>query len=388
MMVLLPVRGRLGDSSRQLLRSRARGSFSWARHPIGWIVLVGAATALGGCAGAGAGGRVASVDGHAITAATFRHWLGIIDAESGDTASDLPEPPHYLGCVRHLLSSAPKSKPKPTTAALQSSCASRYRALREATLGFLIPAQWLLAEAPRLGVAISDAEVKKELVKAERGRFPHTAEFERFLASSRYTVSDLLLRMKLNLLSAALERKVVKGHSKVTDADVEKYYNENKARFAKPETRAVYIILTKTERAARRARSEIQSGERFSSVAKKVSIDAASRSSGGLRREMVKGEDDKKLDQAIFSAKPNVLSGPIETSRGYYLFSVKSVSPGSESPLSKVTSQIKAQLAASRESQALSSFIKAFRARWIEKTDCSSGYVVIECRGYKGSRRG
>ncbi len=74
---------------------------------------------------------------------------------------------------------------------------------------------------------MSDAEVKKQFEKIKSQQFPKAAEFEKFLKSSGQTVSDLLLRVKLNMLSSKIQQKIVKEKSKVTHSQVEKYYKEN-----------------------------------------------------------------------------------------------------------------------------------------------------------------
>ncbi len=78
-------------------------------------------------------------------------------------------------------------------------------------LGFLISSEWVIGEAANLGVKVSDAEVKKEFEKIKNEQFPKAAEFEKFLASSGQTVSDLLLRVKLNMLSSKIQQKIAKG---------------------------------------------------------------------------------------------------------------------------------------------------------------------------------
>ena len=349
-----------------------------------WAALLAAVTMLGGCGAGGSG--VASVDGHPIALATFRHWLTIVAAEAGEGLSGLPEPPRYAGCIRRARSEGAKGVTKPSASALRANCASRYRTLTRATLGFLIPAEWLLAEARDLGISVPDARVKREFVAFERRRFPRRAEFETFRATSGYTVSDLLLRVKLDLLSAAIRRRVVDEHSTVSDAQVERYYRENQARFGTPEKRAVFVVLTKTERAAKLARHEIESGTSFSTVARKVSIDPSGKADGGLIPAVVRGQYPKALDDVIFSARANVLEGPVKTSFGYYLLSVKSVTRASVPSLSKVKNQAKSELAFEDESQALNSFIKAFRTRWTRATNCDGGYVVMQCSEYRGSR--
>ncbi len=56
------------------------------------------------------------------------------------------------------------------------------------------------------------------------------------------------------------------------------------------------IILTKTEAAAKSAKSEVESGKSFSSVAKKVSIDPTSKAKGGQLGEVIKGAEEKSLE--------------------------------------------------------------------------------------------
>jgi foldase protein PrsA len=253
-------------------------------------------------------------------------------------------------------------------------------------MGFLISSEWVLGEAEALKVKMSDKEVHQQFEKIKNQQFPKASEFERFLSSSGQTVSDLLLRVKLNQLSQKIQSAIVKKHKNVTEAEAQKYYNENKSRFGVPEKRAVYIILTKTEAEAKTAKKEVESGKSFASVAKKRSIDPTSKTNGGLLPEVIKGEEEKSLDTAIFSAKTGVLSGPVKTSFGYYVFQVKSVKAGSQQSYSQVKKTVRAQLASSNESKALSKFVKEFKKKWVAKTDCRTGFVVTNCKQYKAPK--
>ena len=102
--------------------------------------------------------------------------------------------------------------------------------------------------------------------------------------------------MKLNLLSSKIQQKVAKAKHTLTQAEIEKYYNENKSHFGTPEKRTIAIILTKTEAQALQAKKEIESGKSFASVAKSTSIDPTSKSNGGLIVGVVKGQEEKALD--------------------------------------------------------------------------------------------
>jgi foldase protein PrsA len=338
------------------------------------------------------GDAVVQVSGTAITKTAFEHWMKVASAASATGTTEkpvIPEPPNYTACIAHLAATTAKpakGQKAPSTAQLKSECETEYKSLQSEVLGFLISSQWVLGEASALGVKLTDAEVKKEFAKIKSEEFPKAAEFEKFLATSGQTVSDLLLRVKLNLLSQKIEKKIIKEKSKVTQAQVEKYYNENKSKYGTPEKRNVQVILTKTEAQAAKAKKEVESGKSFASVAKATSIDPTSKANGGLLKEVVKGEEEQALSTAIFSTAKNVLSGPVKTPFGYYVFEVLSVTPGTQQPLSKVKATVKQQLISTGEQSALTKFTKDFKTKWKSKTECRSGYLVQDCKSYKAPK--
>jgi foldase protein PrsA len=337
------------------------------------------------------GDAVVSVDGKSITKATYNHWWGVAAASSASTPggkSAVPVPPKFTGCIAAAKAAAKPAKGQtpPTEAALKSQCERQYKALRQEVLGFLISSNWVIGEAKSLGVKLSDAEVKKQFEKIKSQQFPKAAEFEKFLKTSGQSVSDLLLRVKLNLLSQKIQQKVIKQKSKVTQADIAKYYKENPKRFSVPEKRDLLIILTKTEAQAKKAKQEVESGKSFQSVAKRVSIDPTSKANGGKLTGVVKGQEEKQLDAAVFSAKKNVLSGPVKTPFGYYVFEVQAITPGSQQSLKQAEPSIKSQLTATKQQTALSKFVKEFKKKWMSKTDCRAEYVMTDCKQYKAPK--
>jgi foldase protein PrsA len=332
---------------------------------------------------------VVQVDGSPISKTTFNHWMGVAatsTAATGGTKVVVPEPPNYATCIAHLAATA-TTKPAPTHAQLKKQCETQYKSLLSEVLGFLVSSKWVIGEANSMGIKLSDAEVKKQFETIKNQQFPKAEEFEKFLASSGQTVSDLLLRVKLNLLSSKIQQKVIKAKATPTHAEIQKYYNENKSRFGTPEKRNLELILTKDEASAAKAKKEVESGKSFASVAKAVSIDPVSKASGGQLKEVVKGQEEKALDEAIFAAKPNVLTGPVKTPFGYYVFQVTSSTPGSQQSLSQVESTIKQQLAATHQQQALSKFVKEFKNKWKAKTECRSEFVVPDCKQYKAPKK-
>jgi foldase protein PrsA len=354
-----------------------------------------ASLGLAACGSSGIpGDAVVQVGSTPITKATFEHWLGVAASSSAQTAAGtsapkpvVPDPPAFTACIAHLQATAAKpakgAKP-PTAAQYKAQCEQEYTALKQQVLGFLISANWVIGEASSQGVSVSDKEVEKKFTELKDQQFPKEADFQKFLASTGQTVSDLLLRVKLNLLSQKIQQKVTKeGGKSVTQAQIEKYYNENKARFGQPERRDIELILTKTQAQAEAAKKEIEGGKSFESVAKSKSIDPASKTNGGKLPGVVKGQEQKALDAAIFSAKTNVLSGPVKTPFGYYIFEVTAVHAPSQQPLSKVKESIKQQLAATQQQTALTKFVSNFKKKWEGQTECRKEYMVQDCKGYK-----
>ena len=152
--------------------------------------------------------------------------------------------------------------------------------------------------------------------------------------------------MKLNLLSSKIQQKVAKEKGTVSQAEIAKYYKEHSSQFGTPEKRDVRIVLTKTEAQAMQAKKEIESGKSFASVAKSKSIDPTSKANGGELKGVVKGQEEKALDEAIFSAKKGVLGGPVKTPFGYYIYEVTGTTAGSSQTLAQSQASIKQQLTA------------------------------------------
>jgi foldase protein PrsA len=345
---------------------------------------------LTACGGGGIpGNAVAQVNGTPITTTTFKHWIKVaaVSTASGPLTKHpvAPEPPDYTACIAHLKEIAEKPA---TQATLKKDCETQYKSFSQEVLGFLISSSWVLGEAKSLGIKLSDKEVKKQFQTIKNQQFPKAAEFEKFLATSGQSVSDLLLRVKLNMLSSKIQAKIIKSKSTVTPAQISKYYNENSSRYNVPEKRNVMVVLTKTEAQAKSAKKEIESGKSFANVAKRVSADPISKNNGGMLTEVVKGQQEATLDAAIFAAKPNTLTGPLKTPYGYYILELKSATPASHQSLAQAQASIKGQLTAQQEQKALGDFVKQFKNKWKAKSDCRAAYVVVDCKQYKAPKTG
>jgi foldase protein PrsA len=141
------------------------------------------------------------------------------------------------------------------------------------------------------------------------------------------------------------------------------------------------VVLTKNKAKAEEARSAIEGGDSFSAVAKRFSIDQASKAQGGKLPGVAKGQQEKALDEAVFASAKDKLSGPIKTQFGYYVFDVTKVTPASQQSLQQAQGTIKQLLISQKQQKSIESFAKKFQEKWKEKTECRKGYVAQSCKG-------
>jgi foldase protein PrsA len=357
--------------------------------PLGAVFALTSALALSACGDSGVpGNAVVKIGGDSIKTSAFDHWITVAatsqQQQTGQTGkAKVPVPPDFKECVAQKQATAPKpakGQPKPTPATLKAQCKTEYESLRDQVLQFLISAAWIQGEAADKGVKVSDKEVKKQFDQQRQQSFPKDKDYLNFLKASGYQQEDLLYRIKVQELSNRLRTNILKGKDKVTDKQIADYYNKNKSRFAQPEKRDLRIVLTKTEAKANEAKKALDAGQSWKSVAGKYSIDQASQDNGGLLPGVAKGQQEKSLDDATFKAEKGKISGPVKTQFGYYVFEVTKVTPGSQQSLSDSKETIKQLLASQQQQKALDAFVKDFRKKWKDRTDCRKGYVTQDCK--------
>src|SRR3954447_18002444 len=353
---------------------------------------VAMAVALTACGGDSIpGDAVAKVGGTSITKDQFAHWMKIAaissaggsEPDQAGASTQIPDAPNFTRCIAEKKKSAPapaKGQPKPTDAQFKAQCSQQYEGLKQQVLQFLISSAWIQGEAKDQGVTVTDKDVETQFEKTKKQSFPKEADFQKFLKTSGMSLEDIKFRVKLDALSNKLRAKITKGKDAVSAKQISDYYNKNKSRFAQPERRDLRIVLTKTAAKAKVAEQALASGQSWNSVAKKYSIDQASKNQGGKLLAVAKGQQEKALDDAVFAAPKGKLSGPIKTQFGYYVFDVTKVTPASQQALKDATATIKQLLASQNQQKALDAFVKDFRDKWKGKTDCRKSYVTQDCK--------
>jgi foldase protein PrsA len=331
------------------------------------------------------GDSVAVVAGNPITTKAFKHWMFVAAqgqaAQSPGSPVIIPDPPNYTQCIATARKEIP-SLAKTPAKTLKTDCSQLFTTLSGQVMDFLIKAYWYQADAHKLGINVTDAQVQKALTAAKKSQFSTDAQFQSFLKTSGQTVQDITYRVRVNQIFQKLSAK---HPTKVTPAAIATYYNSHKSQFGTPETRNLQIILTKTLAQANAAKKAIESGQSWAAVAKKDSIDP-SKSKGGVLSGVTAGQQDSTLSKAAFAAPVNKLIGPVKSQFGYYLIRVTKVKTATQKTLAQSTALIKQTLQSQLTTSAQTTVDNHAKSDWLKKTSCRSIYAMADCNGYKAPK--
>src|SRR4029079_10033712 len=186
--------------------------------------------------------------------------------------AQVPDAPNFTKCVAQKKATAAKpakGTPEATPAQLKAQCQTEYNTLRNQVLEFLIRGNWIEQETKKQNVKVSDKDVQKQIDADVKQALQNPGDFQKFLQRSGLTQADVFYQQRNQLLQQKLTEKVTKAHGTVTDAQIQQYYDKNKAKFSTPERRDLRIVLTKTQAKAEQARKALDSRQSWAGGTKK-----------------------------------------------------------------------------------------------------------------------
>nr|WP_279342569.1 peptidylprolyl isomerase [Geotalea sp. SG265] len=156
-------------------------------------------------------------------------------------------------------------------------------------------------------------------------------------------VADKLAELKNRIVVEAFLKKKVEEQAKISDTEIQDFYNKNKEKFRTGEQVRASHILVKTEPEAQEILKQLKAGGNFEELARKHSIDAAAAKGGDLGW-FGKGSMLPEFEQAVFGLKEGSTSGIVKTKYGYHIIKLTGKRPAGIRPLDEVKEQIKAAI--------------------------------------------
>ncbi len=256
-------------------------------------------------------------------------------------------------------------------------------ALRE-----LIDQSLLVQRAKDMSISV-EPEVIKQLDQIRiENKLASMEALEQAVSASGVNWEDFKNNIRNGLLTKKVISSEVGSHINVPNEEIQKYYDEHKAEFVRPEQVALRSIEVNTagkdateiadlKKKAETALKRIQDGEDFGEIAKRYS-DGATAKQGGYLGQYKRGELSKELEDTVFKMKRNDLTPVLETKQGFLVMQVLEHYDEGEQPLEKVKEDIMNKLYGERMEPALREYLKTLR---------EESYVVIK-PGYQDAAGG
>ena len=252
----------------------------------------------------------------------------------------------------------------------------------------LIDQSLLVQRAKDMGISV-EPEVIKQLDQIRiENKLPSMEALEEAVSKQGINWEDFKNNIRSGLLTKKVIGAEVGSHISIPKDEIQKYYDEHKQEFMRPEQVALRSIEVNTagkdateiadlKKKAETARKRVQDGEDFGEIAKRYS-DGATAKQGGYLGQYKRGELSKELEAAVFKMKRNDLTEVMETKQGFLIIQVLEHYDEGEQSLSKVENEINEKLYGQRMEPALREYLKTLREQ---------SYVVIK-PGYQDAAGG
>jgi len=246
--------------------------------------------------------------------------------------------------------------------------------LQNLTLDRLIDFELLYQASQKEKVNVDENAIKEKL-SAYKKQFSSDAEFQTFLSTNELTEEVMQTQLRRKMAIEGLQQKLYDQFTtgtKVTDEELQQFYDSNKDNIKQPEkVRASHILVaveSTADDAVKKAAMEkikgiqkkLKDGGDFAQLAQESS-DCPSKANGGdldffLRQQMVKPFSD-----AAFSTPVGQTTDIVTTEFGYHLIKVTDKQPEKLLTFDEVKEKISTYLSQQKIDDQFEAYIKGLR---------------------------
>lgn len=254
---------------------------------------------------------------------------------------------------------------------------TQFKALQDQTMKYLVQQSELEQKAKTLGIVVTDKDVQARIKQIKQQYFAgNEAKYQQQLKAQGLTEELLALNLHGQILSEKIYNKIT-GGVKVTDAEIQKYYDSHKSTYAQASSRDVRHILVNNKKLADSIESQLKAGGDFAKLAKKYSKDPGSAAQGG-KLTISKGQTVAPFDKVAFALKTNELSPPVHTTYGWHIIqALSAVKPATQQPLKDVKASISSQLLQTKKTDVINKWVDDVTKEYAKKIGYQTGYVPL-----------
>ena len=246
--------------------------------------------------------------------------------------------------------------------------------LRNALVRSLVEQAQFEIAAEEMDITVTDEELQTRLDELKEQFFEgDEAKYQEELEKQGLTEDQVLKDLRTRMLSEQIFEQIT-SEVKVEDADIQAYYDENKAQFEQPSSREVRHILVKNKAKADEIHAELEAGGDFAKLAKQYSQDPASKDDGG-KFVAQKGATVAPFDKVAFELETGELSEPVKTQFGWHIIeAVGDIEEASTQELSEVEEQISTTLLEEKKNARINEWVAELQARFADLVVYAPGF--------------
>lgn len=250
-----------------------------------------------------------------------------------------------------------------------------YNTLKNQAVQFLVQRTQFELQAEELDVEVTEKQVNDRLAQIKKQYFGGSdKKYQDQLKQQGLTEEQVKRDIRAQLIQEGIFKQVTED-VKITDKEIQEYYDKNKSQFGTPEQRDVRHILVPTKKQADDLYAQLQDGANFAALAKKFSKDPASASQGG-KLTIARGQTVPTFDQTAFLLAKNTISRPVKTQYGYHIIEpLSEIKPAKTTPLNQVKDSIRQQLLQTRRNEAMTKWVEETKKDFEEKTNYQVGFT-------------
>ena len=211
------------------------------------------------------------------------------------------------------------------------------------------------------GQAYNNPEGRKAILQELVAQKLLLLDAQKNLLEAEPAFKEQLKKAKESLLANYALEKVITG-VRITDKEIEDYYNENQDKFVSPATVNASHILVDSEEKAKEIYEKIEKGEMSFEDAAKDYSSCPSKDNGGSLGDFGKGQMVPEFDAAVFEMEVGeVTKEPVQTQFGYHLIRLNSKKEGETMPLDSIKERLGQQLLGQKQQKAYESRINQLK---------------------------
>ena len=230
----------------------------------------------------------------------------------------------------------------------------------------------LLQKGNEINALVSDEALDRKLRKV-KSSFKSDSIFEHELKNRKLTLDQYKKELKIDLLMQQVIDREIEPNIKVSEKDIQSFYEKNKGKFiTEKKVRASVILIkakqgdTKAEKSARQKiesiLEDIKNGSSFSEMATKYSQDSLAPKGGDLGY-FAKNQIFGAFSERAFNMKVNEVSPVFKTGLGLHLLKLTDLKEGKMMPLDKTKTRIEKILRKNKVGNATRNYVEKLKQK-------------------------